>query len=196
MQISGSHCVVGTADFVSQQWVISPLSDNLKCFCWKLCIKRLGKLKISSNFLFFYNKSNQHFQKYSSHLCINHKAETALELPLLVGNSFNFRDTRMKCLFLLSWKKNSYVLQPACISKPIWSRAAGVAVPPSQLKILMMNCISAPRSLPLLQKPISWTRLNAKRAAQDQLLSLVLHNTLSKPRHSWKCRESKFRRGN
>lgn len=57
MQVSGSYCVVGTADFVSQQWVISPLSDTLKCFCWKLCIQRLGKLKISSNFLFLIIKA-------------------------------------------------------------------------------------------------------------------------------------------
>lgn len=108
MQISGSYSVLRTADFVSQQWVISPLSDNSKCFCWKLCIKRLSKLKISSDFLFFNNKSNQHFQKYSSNVCINRKAETALELSLLVGNRLNFTDTRTKCLFFVIMKEKTH----------------------------------------------------------------------------------------
>lgn len=50
--ISSSYSILSTADFVSQQRVISILPDNSNFF-WKLCYKRLSKLKISSDFFSF-----------------------------------------------------------------------------------------------------------------------------------------------
>lgn len=43
------HCC-----FFSQERVTSILPDNSKCFFWKLCFKRLSKLKISSDFPFLF----------------------------------------------------------------------------------------------------------------------------------------------